>query len=88
MSCRENQTHFLFNTLFPKIVPFGGNVKRYGRTRLVTEENVMWRTRFTCWITKAADKHSEYLILIAFPRQQSLRERASITLYRHCHSRY
>jgi hypothetical protein len=30
---------------------------------------------------KAADTHSEYVILIAFPRQQLLHERASILLY-------
>jgi len=30
---------------------------------------------FVCWITKATDAHSEYivLILIAFPQQQRLR---------------
>jgi hypothetical protein len=25
------------------------------------------RVRFACWITKATDTHSEYVILIAFP---------------------
>ena len=39
-------------------------MKRYGRTRLVTDENVMWCMRFACWKTKAADKHSEYLIVL------------------------
>jgi hypothetical protein len=29
---------------------------------------------FACWITKATDTHSEYLILIAFPCKQWLRE--------------
>jgi hypothetical protein len=34
-----------------------------------------------CWITKATDTHSEYVILTAFPRQQWLLERApGITL--------
>jgi hypothetical protein len=32
--------------------------------------------RFACWITKATDTHSEYVIFIAFPQQQWLRERA------------
>jgi len=31
-----------------------------------------------CWITKAKNTHSEYVILIAFPWQQWLRERASV----------
>jgi hypothetical protein len=26
--------------------------------------------RFACWITKATNAHSEYIIFIAFPRQQ------------------
>ena len=32
--------------------------------------------RFACWITKATNTHSEYVICIALPRQQRLRERA------------
>jgi hypothetical protein len=34
--------------------------------------------RFACWITKAADMHSEYVILIALPRQKWLSERTPI----------
>jgi hypothetical protein len=34
--------------------------------------------RFACWITKATDTHSEYVILLALPRQQWLHERASM----------
>jgi hypothetical protein len=26
----------------------------------------IWRMRFACWITKATNTHSEYVILIAF----------------------
>jgi hypothetical protein len=37
--------------------------------------------RFARWITEAADTHSEYVILTAFPRQQWLRERASMLSY-------
>jgi len=36
----------------------------------------IWSMCFTCWITKATNTHSEYAILIAFPRQQWLQERA------------
>jgi hypothetical protein len=43
-----------------------------------TEDNIIRRMRVACWITKATDGHSEYAILIAFLRQQWLRERASI----------
>ena len=33
------------------------------------------------WINKATDTHSEYVINIAFPQQQRLRERASMLRY-------
>jgi hypothetical protein len=29
----------------------------------------IWRMRIACWIPKATDTHSEYVILIAFPLQ-------------------
>jgi hypothetical protein len=34
--------------------------------------------RIACWIIKATETHSEYVILLAFPWQQWLRERASV----------
>jgi len=34
----------------------------------------IWRLRIACWIPKAADTHSEYVILIAFSLQQLLYE--------------
>ena len=39
------------------------------------------RMRIACWITKATNTHSEYVILIAFPLQQWLHERASMSRY-------
>jgi hypothetical protein len=44
-------------------------------------DNIIRRMCFACWITKATDTHSEYVTLIAFPRQQWLRERASVLRY-------
>ena len=40
-----------------------------------------WRTRIACWLPKAINTYSEYVILIAFPLQQWLRERASMLRY-------
>ena len=37
-----------------------------------------WRMCIACGLTKATDTHSEYVILIAFPLQQRLGERASM----------
>jgi len=38
----------------------------------------IWRMRLASWITKTTDRNSEYVILIAFPRQQWLHEHASV----------
>jgi hypothetical protein len=32
----------------------------------------IWRMRIACWILKATDTHSEYVILIAVPLQKGL----------------
>jgi len=53
--------------------------------RQTTDDNTTRRMRFACCITKVTDTHSEYVILIAFPRPQWLRERTSmIRLHVHC----
>jgi hypothetical protein len=36
------------------------------------------RMGIACWITKATDTHSEYVILVAFLRQQWSQQRASM----------
>jgi hypothetical protein len=75
----------MFNNFFPKIVPFMRYVEKYVTARQPTDDNIIRRMRFACWITKATDTHSEYVILIAFPRQQWLRELSSML---HCLSCY
>jgi hypothetical protein len=39
------------------------------------------RMRIACWLPKTTNTHSEYVILIAFPLQQLLRESASLLRY-------
>ena len=58
----------LNNILSPKIVPFCDNVQKCGRARQAMDDNILRIMSFACWITKAADRYSEYVILIAFPR--------------------
>ena len=41
----------------------------------------MWHMGNACWITKATNTHSEYVILIALPLQQWLHERPSMLRY-------
>jgi hypothetical protein len=52
--------------------------KKYGRAFQATDGSIIRRMRFARWTTKATDTHPECVILIAFPRQQWLRERASL----------
>ena len=66
-SCRGNQNiRFMLNNFFLL------------KIRQTTYDNIIRRLRFTCWITKATDTHSEYLIFSASSLQESLRERASV----------
>jgi len=49
----------------------------------------IWSMRIACWTTKATNTHPEYIILLAFPWPQWLRERPPmLRLYVHCHSCY
>ena len=41
----------------------------------------IWRMRIVCWIPKAKNTHSEYVILTDCPLQQWLQERASLLRY-------
>ena len=56
-----------------------------GTVRQATDDSIIQRMRIACWIPNATNVHSEYVILIAFARQNSLHERASfLRLYVHC----
>ena len=45
----------------------------------------IWRMSVACWIAKATNTHSQYVILTAVALQQWSRERAStLRLYVHC----
>jgi hypothetical protein len=66
---------------FQKSYRLSGNVEKYGSVRQAIGDNITQRMRFASTITKATDTHSQYVILIVFPRQQWLRERASVLRY-------
>jgi hypothetical protein len=60
-------------------------MEKYGRTGLVTDDSIIQPMRFACWVTKATNTHSGYVILIAFLQEQWLCRHASVlTLYIHC----
>jgi hypothetical protein len=62
-------------------------MEKCGRARPPTHGNIIWRVRSACWTTMATDTHThththtEYVIFIAFPRQQWSRERAAMKRY-------
>ena len=68
-------TYSLFSALSRKSFRLWGNVKNYG-----IHTGYRWRcnTEHACWMAKSTDTHSEYVIITAFPLQQSLHERASV----------
>jgi len=57
--------------------------KKYVIAGQATDGNIIRRMRFACWISKAKDTHWEYVILIAFQRQQLLCECAWVWSYRY-----
>jgi len=56
-------------------------VEKYGRARHSTDVSVTLCMCFACWVIEATNTHSEYVMLIAFTRQQWLHEHASILGY-------
>jgi hypothetical protein len=78
----ENQKHILCAiTYFRKCCRIWGNVEKYGGTKQITDDNMIRRMLFACWIIKAADTHLAYVMHIDFPRQQWLRECTSMLRY-------
>jgi len=59
------------------------NVVKYGRAGGATDDNIIRRMHFACWIVKARiQTHTDnILMLIAFRKQQWLRERALMLRY-------
>jgi len=81
ISCRGNQNiHFIPNNHFSE------NRALYeimwknivGRD---SPQMTIWCMRIACWITKATNTHSEYVILIAFPQQQWWHQSAPVLRY-------
>jgi hypothetical protein len=64
-------------------------VEEYCTTREATDYRIILRRYYAIYMPgvyyKSAEKHSEYVVLIAFLQQQWLRERSSmLRLYAHC----
>jgi len=81
-SCTENQnTHFVFSNFFSpenRAVHeiMWKNIVEPGRPQMT-----IWRMRFACLVTKAANKHSEYITHCFSTATLVTRTRNSVTLY-------
>jgi hypothetical protein len=58
------------------------NMEKFCRTKQDTDY-IKQRMLCSCWITKATNAHSEYVILITFPQQQWLHECTTMLSYRY-----
>ena len=57
--------------------------------RPAADKNIIQSTLIACWITKATNTGSEYVILTAFhTATMGARKSLNITLYPHCLSRF
>jgi len=52
--------------------------EKHCRSGQATDDGVMWYMRIACWIYKSIDTHPECVMLISFPLQHRLRERAAL----------
>jgi len=67
--CIENRTtHFLFNNFF--LLENGNVYEIIWKNIAETDRTHMIRMHIACWIPKATETHSEYVILIAFPQKR------------------
>jgi hypothetical protein len=66
-SCRENQnTYFKVNNFFGGEIPAVYEIMWKYIVERGSTQLTIWRMRIACWITKATNTHSEYVILTAF----------------------
>ena len=68
--CRENQYTYFIWLFFSKLIRFPDR-----------PQITIWSMRIVCWITKATNTLSEYVIFTAFPQQHWLQERAAMLRY-------
>jgi hypothetical protein len=72
----------MFNSFIESCALYN-NVGRCSRAKCDTVDNVIERMRCTYWIHKTTKTHAEYVICIAFPQQQWLTGRASLSRHKY-----
>ena len=62
-NCRESQnTHFMFNNFFLKIVPLWDNMGKYSRAGQARDDKIILCKRYTCRITRLRIKTQFWLM--------------------------
>ena len=56
-------------------------MEKYSTAEQTTDDDIIRRMRFACWIIKVTETHSEYTILTVFPLQQWFFERDTALRY-------
>jgi hypothetical protein len=87
----EIKTHISCSiTFFRKFCRLWDNVEKYGRARQATDDNIIRRMHFACWITKAIHTHTHthtHRICNTYCFSTTTivtRTRLNVTLYVHC----
>jgi len=74
------KTHFVFSNFLSEnraiYEIMWENMAERGRSQMT-----IWRMRIACWIPKATNTNSQYVMLIGFPLQQWLREGSLLLRY-------
>jgi len=69
--CRGIQdTHFVFSNFFSEYRIVYETMWEKLLDPHATGDNIIWHMRIACWISMATHRHSDYVILTAFPMQQ------------------
>ena len=58
-------------------------MEEYGRHGQATDDNIIGRMRFACWLIDARDTHSEYVIIIVFIATTVSQSASTLPLYVH-----
>jgi len=53
-------------------------VVNYSTARQAIDDSMVWHKHTACWLVKATDTYSKYIILISIPWQQRILDGASV----------
>jgi hypothetical protein len=80
---QQIKTHILCSIIFfSKILRLWDNVENLCRAD--TLWLILWLMCIACWVTRATNTHSDYVIVIAFPQQELWQARTSMSQDKQC----